>query len=168
MLRAARWKCRTQKIAKKSLSGHHRTTKLCTMSGPYLWAGRLYIHFRRLLLRNGILPGAKFTLFPPSLALCYIGSVTARQSSSGREPKFAALSTGRHLYSAGRPSRWALDHIVVSFLWPPYIIGGPLYFCPVISIFYLSSIFLWSPYVIGQTIIFSSCSFFLLSIFFLA
>ena len=36
---------------------------------------------------------------------CPIGSVTARQSSSGREPNFAALSTGRHLYSAGRPSR---------------------------------------------------------------
>ena len=35
------------------------------------WAGRLYIHFRRLLLRNGILPGAKFTLCPPSLGLCY-------------------------------------------------------------------------------------------------
>jgi len=26
VLRAARWKCRTQKIAKKSSSGHHRTT----------------------------------------------------------------------------------------------------------------------------------------------
>jgi len=35
------------------------------------WAGRLYIHFRRLLLRNGIMPGAKFTLRPPSLALSY-------------------------------------------------------------------------------------------------
>jgi len=44
-----------------------------------------------------------------------IGSVTARQSSSGREPNFAALSTGRHLYSAGRPSRWALAHILVAF-----------------------------------------------------
>jgi len=42
------------------------------------------------------------------------GSVTARQSSSGREPNFAALSTGRHLYSSGRPSRWALAHILVS------------------------------------------------------
>jgi len=29
-------------------------------------------------------------------------------------------------------------------LWPPYVIGGPLYFCPVISIFYLSSIFFFS------------------------
>jgi len=29
-------------------------------------------------------------------------------SSSGRQPNFAALNRGRHLYSAGRPSRWAL------------------------------------------------------------
>jgi len=43
-----------------------------------------------------------------------IASVTARQSSSGREPNFAVLSTGRHLYSAGRPSRWALAHILVN------------------------------------------------------
>jgi len=40
-----------------------------------------------------------------------LGSVTARHSSSGRQPNFAALSRGRHLYSAGRPSRWALAHI---------------------------------------------------------
>ena len=45
---------------------------------------------------------------------CPIGSVTARQSSSGREPNFATLSIGRHLYSAGRPSRWALAHTLVS------------------------------------------------------
>jgi len=42
-----------------------------------------------------------------------IGSVTARHSSSGRESNFVALSTGRHLYSAGRPSRWALAYILV-------------------------------------------------------
>jgi len=40
-------------------------------------------------------------------------SVTARHSSSGRQPYFATLSRGRHLYSAGRPSRWALAHILV-------------------------------------------------------
>ena len=28
-------------------------------------------------------------------------------SSSGRQPNFAALNRGRHLCSAGRPSRWA-------------------------------------------------------------
>ena len=38
-------------------------------------------------------------------------SVTARHSSSGRQPKFVALNTGRHL--EGRPSRWALAHILV-------------------------------------------------------
>ena len=36
-------------------------------------------------------------------------------SSSGHQPKFAALNRGRHLYSAGRPSRWALAHILVEF-----------------------------------------------------
>ena len=41
-----------------------------------------------------------------------------------------------------------------TYLWPPYIIGRPLYFCPVIS--------LWSPCVIGQTIIFLPCDFYLL------
>jgi len=45
--------------------------------------------------------------------LSRLGSVTARarHSSSGRQPNFAALNRGRHLYSAGRPSRWALAHI---------------------------------------------------------
>jgi len=40
-----------------------------------------------------------------------LGNVTARHSSSRRQPNFAALNRGRHLYSAGRPSRWALAHI---------------------------------------------------------
>jgi len=40
-----------------------------------------------------------------------LGFVTARHSSSGRQPNFAALNRGRHLCLAGRPSRWALAHI---------------------------------------------------------
>jgi len=44
-----------------------------------------------------------------------LGSVTARHSSSRRQPNLAALNRGRHLYSAGRPSRWALFHILVLF-----------------------------------------------------
>jgi len=28
-----------------------------------------------------------------------------------------------------------------SYLWPPYVRGGPLYFCPVVSIYYLSIFF---------------------------
>ena len=35
----------------------------------------------------------------------------------GRQPNFAALNRGRHLYSAGRPSRWALAHILVKYLF---------------------------------------------------
>jgi len=34
----------------------------------------------------------------PNLALSYIGRVTARHSSSGRQPNFAPFSRGRHLY----------------------------------------------------------------------
>jgi len=40
-----------------------------------------------------------------------LGSVTARHFSTGRQPNFAALNRGRRLYSAGRPSRWALAYI---------------------------------------------------------
>jgi len=40
-----------------------------------------------------------------------LGSVTARHSTIGRQPNFAALNRGRHLYSSGRPSRWALADI---------------------------------------------------------
>jgi len=44
-----------------------------------------------------------------------ISSVTARHTNSGRQPNFAALNRGRHLYSAGKPSRWAFAHILVYF-----------------------------------------------------
>jgi len=53
------------------------------------WVGTVYIHFRGLLPSDRILPGAKFTL-RPSLAFSYIGSVTARHSSSRRQPNFVA------------------------------------------------------------------------------
>jgi len=57
-----------------------------------------------------------------------LGSVTARQSSSGHQPNFAALNRGRHQYSAGRPSRWALAHILVSsfFISSPNLSGQRL------------------------------------------
>jgi len=40
-----------------------------------------------------------------------LGSVTALHSSCGHQPNFAALNRGHCLYSAGRPSHWALAHI---------------------------------------------------------
>jgi len=45
--------------------------------------------------------------------LSRLGSVTARHSSCGRQPNFVALNRGHHLYFVGRPSRWALAHILV-------------------------------------------------------
>jgi len=48
--------------------------------------------------------------------------------SSGRQPNFAALNRGRHLCSVGRPSRWALAHILVLNIYQIYnegpLIGG--------------------------------------------
>jgi len=71
----------------------------------------------------------------------HLGSVTARHYSSGRQPNFVMLNRGLHLYSAGRPSRWALAHI-----------SSCDYFSP----------FLWPPYGIGQAIILLPCGFFYL------
>jgi len=51
-----------------------------------------------------------------TIAEVCLGSVTARHSNIERQPNFAALNRGRHLYSAGRPSRWALAHILVLYL----------------------------------------------------
>jgi len=41
-------------------------------------------------------------------------------SSSGCQPNFAALNRGRHLYSARRPSRWALANISSSYCFSPF------------------------------------------------
>jgi len=50
---------------------------------------------------------------PQLIQVSRLGCVTTRHSSSGRQRNFAALNRGRHLYSTGRPSRWALAHILV-------------------------------------------------------
>ena len=60
------------------------------------------------LAPNGILPGAKFTL-RPSLALPYIGSVTARQWSSGRPPNFAAWYLHATAIGGHPVRRWAAE-----------------------------------------------------------
>ena len=46
-------------------------------------------------------------------------------SSSGRQPNFAALNRGRQLRLAGRPSGWALAHILVSFYLSFYLFFFP-------------------------------------------
>ena len=82
------------------------------------------------------MPRTKFTL-RPSLAFSYIGSVTARHSSSGVSQTLrrgitngiTELSQRRHVYSAGRPSRWASAHILVHFYFISTI--GAMLCCPV-------------------------------------
>jgi len=64
-----------------------------------------------------------------------LGSVTAPHSSSGHQPNFAALNRGRHLYLAGRPSRWALADILV-----PHELCWSLHITRVVSLSYLSAI----------------------------
>jgi len=90
-------------------------------------AGIHCIYIFGLLPPSGIPPGAKFT-FRPSIAFSYIGSVTARHSSSARLPNFVAWYkewnygsfAPRHFQQRsppifwGRPSRWALSHILVT------------------------------------------------------
>jgi len=94
-----------------------RSTTLCTMFGRLLGWYTMYT-FLGLLPPDGILRGAKFTLHS-SLAFSYVGSVTARHSSSRRQPYFAALYkewnygtfTDGFTCTAGQPSRWASANI---------------------------------------------------------
>jgi len=78
-----------------------------------------YIHFW------GLLPLTEFCHVQNSLCVQVLRSaiLAARHSSSGRQPNFAACDKEgncgtfaprlRHLYSTGRPRRWASAHILV-------------------------------------------------------
>jgi len=119
----ARCKCRTQKSPQKSPSGHHPTT----LSG-YIFATKACIDNRKknLLSSNisstcphnmvkfGPLAAEIVSLVSGNpgyfngfrvLAALLHGTLVVGVSQT------AAFYRGRHLYSAGRPSRWALAHI---------------------------------------------------------
>jgi len=129
VLHVGRWKCRTQKIAKNSPSVHH----LKTLMG-YIFANKAHIDNRKKNLNSNIsstCPHNMVNFGPLAAEICWrvwgtpskfqqvshLGSVIAWPSSSRHQPNFAALNTGRHLYSAGWPSRWALAHILVMFFF---------------------------------------------------
>jgi len=99
-------KIQDAKIAKKSPSGHHPTTLL-----GYIFATKACIDNRK---KNLLSSNISSTC---TQRISRLGSVTARYSSSGRQPNFAPLNRGRHLHSAGRPSRWALAHISSSLCY---------------------------------------------------
>jgi len=53
----------TDRLIDKQTESHAHTTLLIRCLAV-TWSGTVHIHFRRFLLRCGILPGAKFTLRP--------------------------------------------------------------------------------------------------------
>ena len=131
VLHAARCKCRTQKSRQKSPSGHHRTT-----STGYIFATKarnrqseknlLSSNISSRCLHNmvnfGLLAAeivslvwgtpANFNGFCVLAALLH-GTLVVDVSQT------AAFNRGRHLYSAGRPSGWALVHICSYYCWVP-------------------------------------------------
>ena len=111
-------------LPKKSPSGYHHPTTLSVCS----FATKAHIDNRKKLVKQQYL--LHMTLQCGELwhtsgwdhfvslghpckfqRVSRLGRVSARHSSIGHQPNFAALNRGRHLYSAGRPSRWALAHI---------------------------------------------------------
>jgi len=122
VLHAARYKCMTQKSCQKSPSGHHPTT----LSG-YIFTTKACIDNRKknLLSSNISYMSPQYGELRPTsdwerfvslgspgnfngfrvLAPLLHGTLVVGVSQT------AALNRGRHLYSAGRLSRWALAHI---------------------------------------------------------
>jgi len=122
VLHAARWKYRTQ----KSPSTHHRTDcraissqlRYISTIGKNLLNSNMsstcphnMVNFRPLTAEIG--SGVWGT--PANVNGFRVLAALLHVTSSGRQPNFAALNRRRHLYSAGRPSRWALAHILVFF-----------------------------------------------------
>ena len=103
---------------------HWRSTKPCTTFVRLMGWYTIYT-FSGALAPDGILPGAKFTLYPKSYVLIYWQlallhgtraagvSQNLRRAIQGMELR--NFRRGRHLYSTGRPSRWASAHILVAF-----------------------------------------------------
>jgi len=123
VLHVARCKCRTQKSRQKSPSGHHPTT----LSG-YIFATKACIDNRKKnLLSRNIFPTCPHNMVnfgPLAAEIVSLVRGTPCNFNGFRVlaallhctlvvgvSQTAALNRGRHLYSAGRPSRWALAHI---------------------------------------------------------
>jgi len=111
---------------KNSPSGHHRAT----LSG-YIFTNKAHIDNQKKLVKQQYLlqmSPQHGELRPTSgwdrsgslgepckfQRVSRLGSVTARHSTNGHQPNFAALNIRHHLYSAGWPSRWALAHVLVA------------------------------------------------------
>ena len=143
MLHAARCKYRTQKRRQKSPSGHHRTT----LSG-HIFATKACIDNRKKnLLSSNISSRCPHNMVNFGILAAEIVSlVWGTPANFNGYRVLAALLHGTLVVGVSQTAAFNRGRHL-------YSAGRP-------------SGWLWSPYVIGQTIIFSSCSFFLLSIFY--
>ena len=81
----------------------------------------IYIHFRGLLPPDGILPSAKFTLRPSLAILAALlhgtpAVVVSQTLRRGTRNSITDFRREHHIYSAGRPSHWALAHTQLMLL----------------------------------------------------
>jgi len=93
---------------------------ICAPSHNYIFATKAHIDNRKKLVKQQYLPHIPYNMVnfgplaaeivslvwgtPPNFnGFCVLAALLHSQT--------AAWSRGRHLYSAGRPSRWALAHI---------------------------------------------------------
>ena len=112
--------------AATSLTGGQSNFARC-LAGSCL-AATLCIHFRVLLLPDGNLPRAKFTLRPKSCVLLYWQrycmaleqQASAKLCGMVQGMEWRYFHSGCHLYSPGRPSCWASAHILVLILFSQY------------------------------------------------
>jgi len=126
MLHAARWKCRTQKIAKNSPHGHKRTT----LSG-YTFITKARIDNRKKLVKQQCLPHMSSQhgeLRPTSgsdllarlghpskyLGVSCLGNVTARHSSGVSQSLRRWTEDATYIRKGGHHV-WALAHILVLY-----------------------------------------------------
>jgi len=156
VLHAARWKHRTQKVAKnrhlgtiaqlcRAMSSQLRHVSIIGKNLKQQYLLHMSSQYGELRLTNG---WDRFTSLGHSCKFqraSRLDSVTARHSRIGHQPNFAALNRGRHLCSAWRPSRWALAHILVIDVLPfvnvfgrPFVKRFTLYYQTVVCLSYLS------------------------------
>jgi len=109
VLHAARWKYRTPKIAICAPSHDFLVLYLRNEGNVSTIEKKLvkqqYLHYTssqygELRPTNGWDPFGSLGHHSKFQRVSRLGSVTARHSSTGRHPNFAALNRGRHLYSS--------------------------------------------------------------------
>jgi len=130
MLRDARWKCRIQKIRKKSPSG--TIAQLCRAISLQLryvssrqleknflkqqYLSHMFSHYGELRFNSGWDPFGCLGYSCKFQRILRLHSITARHSNSGRQSNFAVVNRGRYLYSVGWRLRWVLVHILFMFI----------------------------------------------------